>query len=284
MPNRRTPVLSSPRPSTACASRPSWPATTSSPRSSIPKRAARGACSCTGISSARSAGSPPSSARRGEVLVIPALDLLDGKCVRLHQGDYAQSTEYSEDPVAMAKHWQDTGAEWLHVVDLNGARSRQPQHLSVLTAIRQGVASLRLELGGGLRSMASIEQALAVADRVVLGTVAIKDPPLLRQALDRFGERIVVGIDARQGMVATDGWEATTTRPALDVAREMQAAGVRTIIFTDIETDGTLKGPNLNALAELRAIEGLTLIASGGVASIAHLRQIAKLNVDACIV
>jgi phosphoribosylformimino-5-aminoimidazole carboxamide ribotide isomerase len=218
------------------------------------------------------------------MLLIPALDLLDGKCVRLHQGDFAQSTEYSEDPVAMAKHWQDTGAEWLHVVDLNGARAGQPVHLDTLAAIREAAPSLRLELGGGLRAMDTIEQALAVADRVVLGTVAVKDPPLLADALARFGERIVAGIDARQGLVATDGWESSSGRPADDVATDMQAAGVKTIIFTDIETDGTLKGPNLSALAALRGIDGLTLIASGGVGSIAHLRQIAKLRVDACII
>ncbi|MBV8084064.1 MAG: 1-(5-phosphoribosyl)-5-[(5-phosphoribosylamino)methylideneamino]imidazole-4-carboxamide isomerase [Chloroflexi bacterium] len=218
------------------------------------------------------------------MLLIPALDILDGKCVRLHQGDFAQSTEYSADPVAMAKHWQDTGAEWLHVVDLNGARAGQPVHLELLASIRQAAPSLRLELGGGLRSLESIEQALEVADRVVLGTVAVKDPTLLREALDRLGERIVAGVDARQGMVATDGWESTTTRPAQDVAQEMQAAGVKTLIFTDVETDGTLRGPNLQALAALRSINGLALIASGGVGSIAHLRQIAKLNVDACII
>jgi phosphoribosylformimino-5-aminoimidazole carboxamide ribotide isomerase len=218
------------------------------------------------------------------MLVIPALDLLGGRCVRLRQGDYGQKTEYSEDPVAMARHWQDTGAEWLHVVDLDGARSGSPQHLELVAAIRAATAGLRLELGGGLRSMASLEQALQVADRVVLGTAAIKDPQLVRDAVTRYGAQVAVGIDARQGLVAIEGWEAGTSRPAYAVASEMKDAGVQTIIFTDIETDGTLQGPNLNALAAMRGLEGITLIASGGVASIAHLRQIAKLNVDACIV
>jgi phosphoribosylformimino-5-aminoimidazole carboxamide ribotide isomerase len=218
------------------------------------------------------------------MLLIPALDLLGGKCVRLHQGNYDQATEYSGDPLAVAKHWQDTGAEWLHVVDLDGARAGTPLHLDLVRAIRRQTAGLRLELGGGLRSMEAIEQALEVVDRVVLGTAAIKDPPLVAQAVARFGPAIAVGIDARQGLVAIEGWESATSRPAYDVAADMKAAGVQTIIFTDIETDGTLQGPNLNALAALRGLEGVTLIASGGVASIAHLRQIAKLGVDGCII
>lgn len=218
------------------------------------------------------------------MLVIPALDLLDGKCVRLRQGDYDQSTEYSEDPVAMAKQWQDTGAEWLHIVDLNGARSGSPQHLEIVRQIRESAPGLRLELGGGLRSMATLQEALAVVDRAVLGTVAIKEPQLVAEAAASFGDRIAVGIDARQGLVAIDGWESTTSRPAYDVAQDMQSAGVKTIIFTDIERDGTLEGPNLSALGAIRGIAGVNLIASGGIASIAHLRQVAKLGVEACIV
>ncbi len=218
------------------------------------------------------------------MLVIPALDLLDGKCVRLRQGSFDQSTEYSEDPLAMAKHWQDTGAEWLHVVDLNGAREGQPRHLQLVHAIRQACPGLKLELGGGLRSLGAIEHALQAADRVVLGTVAIKQPEIVRDSVGRFGERIAVGIDARQGLVAIEGWESTSARPALDVGREMQQAGVQTVIFTDVETDGTLQGPNLEALGQMRQLQQVQLIASGGVATIAHLRQIAKLRVDACIV
>ncbi|HVA23841.1 MAG TPA: 1-(5-phosphoribosyl)-5-[(5-phosphoribosylamino)methylideneamino]imidazole-4-carboxamide isomerase [Chloroflexota bacterium] len=218
------------------------------------------------------------------MLLIPALDLLGGKCVRLRQGNYDQATEYSGNPLEVAKHWQDTGAEWLHIVDLDGARSGAPRHLDLVRAIRSETAGLRLELGGGLRSMDVIEQALEVADRVVLGTAAVKDPALVRAAVARFGAAIAVGIDARQGLVAIDGWESETTRPSYDVAGEMKTAGVQTIVFTDIETDGTLEGPNLNALAAMRGVEGVTLIASGGVASIAHLRQIAKLGVDACII
>lgn len=218
------------------------------------------------------------------MLLIPALDLLGGKCVRLHQGDFNQATEYSGDPVEVAKHWQDTGAEWLHIVDLDGARTGSPQHMDLVRSIHHAAAGLRLELGGGLRSMPSIEQALEAADRVVLGTAAIKDPQLVSDAVARFGPAVAVGIDARQGVVAVEGWESATGRPAYDVAQEMAALGVGTIIFTDIETDGTLNGPNLNALAALRGLAAVRLIASGGVASIAHLRQIAKLGVDACII
>jgi len=218
------------------------------------------------------------------MLLIPALDLMNGKCVRLRQGHFDESTEYSEDPVAMAKHWQDTGADWLHVVDLDGARSGAPRHLELIGRIRAATTGLRLELGGGLRSMPSIEQALQIVDRAVLGTAAVNDPHLVEEAVAGFGERVAVGIDARQGMVATDGWESTSARPAIELVQDMHAAGVKTIIFTDIETDGTLVGPNLGALAEMRAIQGISLIASGGVASIAHLRQIAKLGIDACII
>ncbi len=218
------------------------------------------------------------------MLVIPALDLLGGKCVRLRQGDYAQSTEYSGDPVAVAKHWQDTGAEWLHVVDLEGARAGSPVQLELVRTIRHATAGLLLELGGGLRAIDDVEHALQAVDRVVLGTAAVKNPELVSEAVARFGDKIVVGIDARQGLVAVEGWESATTRPAYDVASDMAEAGVKTIIFTDIDTDGTLQGPNLNALAAMRGIEGVSLIASGGVASIAHLRQIAQLKVDACIV
>jgi len=218
------------------------------------------------------------------MLLIPALDILNGHCVRLKQGDFDQVTEYSGDPVAVAKHWQETGAEWLHIVDLDGARAGQPKHLDLVRAIRAATTGLRLELGGGLRSMDAIEQAVAVADRVVMGTAAINDPQLVREAVARFGDLIAVGIDARQGMVAIEGWESATARPAREVAEDMQAAGVQTIIFTDIEADGTLQGPNLTALTALRALQGITLIASGGIGSIAHLRQVAKAGADACIV
>jgi len=206
------------------------------------------------------------------MLVIPALDLLDGKCVRLRQGNYDESTEYSEDPAAMAKHWQDTGAEWLHVVDLNGARAGAPQHLDLVAALRQSAPGLKLEFGGGLRTMEAIERALEVVDRAVLGTAAVKDPRLVSDALSRFGERIAVGIDAREGLVATDGWESTSARPAFDLAQDMQAAGVKTIIFTDIERDGTLAGPNLSALGAIRGIAGIRATQAVGAAAAADAR------------
>lgn len=218
------------------------------------------------------------------MLVIPAIDLLDGRCVRLRQGDFAQSTTYSDDPLAVARRWQSAGAEWLHVVDLNGAREGAPHHLRMVGELRAAAEGVRIELGGGLRSLEAIAQGLEVADRVVLGTAAIKQPELLKEALARFGQRLAVGIDARDGLVATEGWESTTTRPAFEVGQEMREAGVRTLIFTDVETDGTLAGPNLEALTRMRSIPGVELIASGGVGSIAHLRQIAKLGVEGCIV
>ncbi len=217
------------------------------------------------------------------MLVIPAIDLLGGKCVRLYQGKFDEATHYSDDPAGMAKRWQDAGADWLHVVDLDGARAGQPLQLDTVRRIRQAFSG-QLELGGGMRNMEAVEQALAVVDRVVLGTAAIKNPQLVQDAVTEFGRRVAIGIDSKEGMVATDGWEAASSHPAWEVAEKMRDLGAQTVIFTDIAVDSTLAGPNLKEVQTMRAVEGLQLIASGGVGTIAHLRQLARLGVDGCIV
>jgi len=217
------------------------------------------------------------------VFVIPAIDLLGGSCVRLHQGRFDQVTRYSDDPVAMARHWQDIGADWLHVVDLDGARAGEPRQLELVERIHQAVGAT-LEVGGGLRTMAAVDAALRVADRAVLGTAAVKDPDLIRQAVATYGNRVVVGIDARDGLVATDGWETASSETAVDVAGRVRDMGVETVIFTNIEVDATMAGPNLRQMQAMREVPALQLIASGGVGSVAHLRQLARLGVDGCII
>lgn len=218
------------------------------------------------------------------MIILPAIDIKDGQCVRLYQGDYAQLTTYSADPVEVAQRWQAAGASWLHLVDLDGAKQGQPVNAALIERIR-GATTLRIEVGGGLRSLEHIEQVLKTGvERVILGTVAITHPELLRAGLERWGERIVVGIDARDGRVATAGWRETSQVRAIDLARELTAAGVRRFIYTDIARDGALQGPNLAALAEMQRATTSALIASGGVSSLADLQALAKLGVEGTIV
>ncbi len=221
------------------------------------------------------------------MIILPAIDIKDGQCVRLYQGDYAQVTTYDTDPVSVARRWQQAGASWLHVVDLDGAASGQPVN-DDLIARMCNATGLRIESGGGLRSSAHIERMLDTGvERVILGTAALIDRALLEAALERWGERIAVGLDARNGQIATSGWRETSRVQATTLAKELSTLGVRRFIYTDIARDGALQGPNLNALAEMqRAIDGTgaTLIASGGVSSLADLRAIAALGLEGAIV
>ncbi|MCL6645679.1 MAG: 1-(5-phosphoribosyl)-5-[(5-phosphoribosylamino)methylideneamino] imidazole-4-carboxamide isomerase, partial [Dehalococcoidia bacterium] len=185
--------------------------------------------------------------------VIPAIDLRGGRCVRLRQGDYSRETAYSDDPVAVARRWQTEGAPRLHVVDLDGAREGRPVNTAVIEAICRAV-SIPVEVSGGIRTLEAVEAALARgADRVQLGSIAVKDPALTRAAIQRFGPAIVVAIDARDGEVRTDGWLHGSNVRALDLARELDAAGVARIMFTDIARDGTLSEPNFQAYCDLLA-------------------------------
>lgn len=218
------------------------------------------------------------------MIILPAIDIKDGRCVRLYQGDYAQVTTYDTDPVQVALRWRAAGARWLHVVDLDGAAQGAPVNGELIKQIC-AATSLQVEVGGGLRSQAHIEQTLGLGvARVILGTVAITDRELLREALARWGERIVVGLDARDGLVAIAGWRETSRVKATVLASELAASGVKRFVYTDIARDGALSGPNFAALAAMQQATSAALIASGGVSSLADLRMLAASGVEGAIV
>jgi len=218
------------------------------------------------------------------MLIFPAIDLQGGRCVRLTQGDFARSLEFSDDPAAVARRWQDDGARWLHVVDLDGARAGAPQNLEAIKDIRAAV-SMSMEVGGGLRSLESVAALFDLGiSRAILGTAALKDRAFLQACLARWGDAIAVGLDARDGLVATDGWLETSTTSALTLAQELAAEGVARFIYTDIARDGMLSGPNLKSLAQLQAAIDRPVIASGGVSSLDDLRALAELDVEGAIV
>ena len=211
------------------------------------------------------------------MIIYPAIDLRRGRCVRLVQGDPRAETVVSDDPVATARHWASLGAEWLHVVNLDGALSDASgagQNTQALRGIL-GAVGVPVQFGGGLRSLADLEAALALGvARAVVGTAAVTQPDLVQTALARFGaERIALAIDARDGYVATHGWQQLSQAPVMAFARHMQALGVRRAIYTDIARDGTLTGLNAPACAALAAGSGLAVIASGGVASLEDVRR-----------
>ncbi|MBF0401414.1 MAG: 1-(5-phosphoribosyl)-5-[(5-phosphoribosylamino)methylideneamino]imidazole-4-carboxamide isomerase [Magnetococcales bacterium] len=208
------------------------------------------------------------------MLIIPAIDLKEGQCVRLFQGDMAQHTVYSDDPAAMALHWQSLGAERLHVVDLNGAFAGQPVNAAAIAAI---VAACRLpvQLGGGIRTLATIEACLQMGiQRVILGTVACRDPQLVREACRQFPGQILVGIDARDGWVAVQGWAEVTDIRAIELAQRFEEVGVTEIIFTDIARDGAMVGPNLEATQALAAAVTIPVILSGGISSLEDVQRV----------
>lgn len=221
------------------------------------------------------------------MILLPAIDLKDGQCVRLYQGDYSQVTTYASDPVAVAQRWQEMGAHWLHVVDLDGAAVGQPVNGQLIARMCQET-TLKIEVGGGLRTLEQIEHTLALGvERVILGTVALTNRTLLAEALQRWGPRIVVGLDARNGLVAIRGWRETSNVTATELAKELSAAGVSKLIYTDIATDGAMQGPNLTALQDmLDALQGsqTTLIASGGVSSLIDIQHIATLAIEGAII
>jgi phosphoribosylformimino-5-aminoimidazole carboxamide ribotide isomerase len=203
--------------------------------------------------------------------LIPAIDLRGGRCVRLLQGDYAHETVYSEHPAATAAGWTEAGAKILHVVDLDGAASGRPVNLEALRAIRRSTAAT-IEYGGGLRDDEAIRAALdAGADRIVLGTALINHPQWVEQLCAEMAERVVVGIDARDGRVATDGWQVTSSVTTEELVERANGLGVQWGLFTDIQRDGTLAGPNLEALQAVARRASFGVLASGGMSSIADL-------------
>ena len=211
------------------------------------------------------------------MLVIPAIDLKDGQCVRLRQGDMDDSTIFSDDPVATAEQWAQASARRLHMVDLNGAFAGTPKNAAAVKAITQALPYLPVQIGGGIRDCNTIESYLdAGVSYVIIGTAAVKNPEFVREACERFPGHIIVGIDAKAGFVATDGWAETSTVQAVDLARDFRDAGVEAIVYTDIERDGMMQGVNIGATVNLAVEGGLPVIASGGVTNIDDIRGLAE--------
>lgn len=210
------------------------------------------------------------------MILFPAIDLKDGKCVRLRLGEMDAATVFNDDPAAQALAFERQGFKYLHIVDLNGAFAGKPVNGAAVEAILKAI-SMPAQLGGGIRDLATIEAWLDKGiRRVILGTVAVRDPALVREAAKRFPGRVAVGIDAKGGKVAVEGWAETSELTAADLARRFEDAGVAAIIYTDIERDGILKGLNLPATAALAGATRIPVIASGGLASIDDVRELMK--------
>lgn len=210
--------------------------------------------------------------------VIPAIDLRGGRVVRLRQGDFARETAYAGDPVAAAQEWGRQGARWLHVVDLDGAKAGEPQHLDVVERMARGLRA-QIELGGGLRTAEHLARAFeAGVARVVLGTAAVRDPGFLERAAAAHPQKIALAIDARQGIVALAGWQEGTDVQATDLARRFAHLPLAALIYTDIGRDGMLAGPNITGLREMARAAAHPMIASGGIASLDHIRAVRALE------
>ncbi|RCX08913.1 1-(5-phosphoribosyl)-5-[(5-phosphoribosylamino)methylideneamino] imidazole-4-carboxamide isomerase [Anaerobacterium chartisolvens] len=218
------------------------------------------------------------------MIIYPAVDIKDGKCVRLSQGRFNQMTVYSDNPADMASKWQAEGAEYLHVVDLDGARTGEPANIGVISEMASA-AAIPVQVGGGIRSIETIEKILSKGiSRVILGTSAVRNPELVKNAVNTFGNAIVIGIDAINGMVAIEGWEKTSEFTAVEFAKRMAGLGVKTIIYTDISKDGMLSGPNLNAMSEMLRESGIEVIASGGVGSLKDIEDLRNIGMPGAIV
>ena len=218
------------------------------------------------------------------MLIYPAIDLYDGKAVRLYKGDYAQMTVYSTDPVSVARDFQNCGATHIHLVDLEGAKSGTTPNLDTVLAIK-AATGLFCEIGGGIRSMEVIRQYLdAGIDRVILGTAAVTDPVFLQDAVIKYGDRIAVGIDIRDGFVAIKGWTEKSREKALDFCGKMQTLGVKTLICTDISKDGAMEGANHGLYRQLQERFDMNIIASGGVSSLEDVRKLAELGIHGAII
>ncbi len=216
--------------------------------------------------------------------VIPAVDIRGGRCVRLYQGDYDRETVFSEDPVAMARHWEELGAKRLHLVDLDGARDGRPVNRGVIEDVLSALA-IPVQVAGGIRDLDGMGGYLDKgADRVILGTIAVHDQPLASRACATFPGRIVVSVDARRGRVATAGWREASGETLEGLVRRLAELGVPRFIFTDIGRDGTLRGPNFAAVGRLARAVGTSLIAAGGVTTVEHIRRLAKLGIEGAIV
>jgi phosphoribosylformimino-5-aminoimidazole carboxamide ribotide isomerase len=218
------------------------------------------------------------------MLILPSIDLKDGKCVRLYQGDYAQMTVYSDDPAEVARRWRDEGAQYLHVVDLDGAKTGLQGNLPVIEQIVKAFG-LPVEVGGGVRDETTINQLLNLGvDRVILGTAAVKNPAHAGHLCERYGEKVVIGIDARQGMVAIEGWTETSIVTAHQLARQLAQRGAQRFSYTDISRDGTLTAPNYEAFVEFREAAARPVIVGGGVSKIEHIQKLRELGAEGVII
>lgn len=216
--------------------------------------------------------------------IYPAIDIIDGACVRLCRGDYSQKTKFADDPCEVAKRWQTEGGEFIHIVDLDGAKSGTMPNFELIKKITAEV-DVPIEVGGGIRNLGAVEKYLENGvERVIIGTSALSHPEFVAAAVEKYGDRIAVGIDAKDGMAATDGWEKVSTVPAVELARQMCGLGVKYIIYTDIATDGMLNGPNAEAMREMAQAVPVNIIASGGVTSADDVRTLAHTGVEGAII
>jgi len=216
--------------------------------------------------------------------IIPAIDIKDGKCVRLYQGDYNQQTIFDEDPINVALRWKSQGASWLHVIDLDGAATGEPKNITTVEdIIRAG--DLQIEFGGGLRQEKTIADMLCKGvKRVILGTIAIENPTLVKSLCHRFGDAVVIALDAREGRMSTHGWQKNTTVDVLLFAKQAMKLGIGRFIYTDIQRDGTLTEPNFDSIKKLVTELKVPVIASGGISKLEHLRRLSDLGADGAII
>ena len=216
------------------------------------------------------------------MIIFPAIDIKGGACVRLYQGDYATAHQVAEDPQTTAQSFADAGAQWIHMVDLDGAKEKRPVNPQVFLGAAQ--SGIPVQVGGGIRTLSDVEFYLTRGiSRVILGSVALYDPQLVKQSVEQYGEKIAVGIDARNGMVAAEGWTKTSQVNYIELAKQMESVGVKYIIFTDIAKDGMLSGPNLEQLDLLNQAVSCQIIASGGVANLQNIQDLRGLGLYGAI-
>lgn len=225
----------------------------------------------------------------GYFTVYPAIDILDGKCVRLFQGDYAQGTVYNFDPLAVAKDWAKLGAKFLHIVDLDGAKMGSPVNLDTIREIAQSL-DIPVQLGGGIRDYETAKQVLdAGVKRIIIGTAALRDLEFTKKLLAEHGDQVAVGMDCRDGKLAIEGWQTDTEMRAIDFANDLKKEGLELVIYTDISRDGTLEGPNIVELKEFADLTGVATISSGGISNIKDVLELKSLkdkgsNIDGAII
>lgn len=217
--------------------------------------------------------------------IIPAIDIKQGKCVRLYQGDFEKEEVFSTDPAKIALSWEQSGATRLHVIDLDGANEGKLVNLSYIEKIAS-LTRIPIQVGGGIRDYESVEQLLSIGvQRVILGTTAITYKNTVKEIVNKFGpQKVILGVDARDGLVASDGWKKQSDIGVLDLITEMEAHGISRLIFTDIHRDGTLAGPNLDAIREVAEGTNMSVIASGGISTIDHIKSLNSLDIEAAIV